>query len=180
MLYFMYFDWNYTQLSSMKNSIISTSYDCCVAIDAPLHPPLAAFVLIDLPLFVWLVFVSIFHLWPLAATTIVTIVIYDIFCFYQFLSPILADCCFYCSASHPAYPRPSVVCVVFVALVLLAFRREVMNQPVTSSVHLWLASAVIVTEIAAELPTPPPVAEAFVMVLVAFGGGWQNRLTWFI
>ena len=39
--------------------------------------------------------------------------------------------------------------------------------------HLWLASVVIVTATAAESPppTPPLVAEAFVRVLVGFGGG---------
>ena len=157
----------------MKNSIISTSYDCCVAIDAPFHRPLAAFVRIDLPICVRLVFVSIFHLRrPQQLSWFVVFLPIS-------LTYILADCCFHCSAPHPAYPRPSVVCVVFV---VLTFRPEVINQPVTSSVHLWLASAVIVTEIAAESPqpAPSPVAEAFVTVLVGFGGGWQNRLTWFI
>ena len=40
--------------------------------------------------------------------------------------------------------------------------------------HLWVASLVIVPELAAESPppTPTPVAEAFVMVLVGFGGDW--------
>ena len=44
-----------------------------------------------------------------------------------------------------------------------------------SSVHLWLASAVILTAMAAEsstTTTPPLVAEAFMMVLVGFVGDW--------
>ena len=55
----------------------------------------------------------------------------------------------------------------------LAFGPEVNSQLDRSSVHLWLASAVIVTAMAADSPTttPPPVAEAFMMVLVGFGGG---------
>eukprot|EP00956_Cyclotella_meneghiniana_P044410 scaffold317144_cov66-Cyclotella_meneghiniana.AAC.1 len=40
-----------------------------------------------------------------------------------------------------------------------------------SPAHLWAASTVIVTAVAAEStpPTPPPVAKSFVRVLVGFG-----------
>ena len=56
----------------------------------------------------------------------------------------------------------------------LAFRPDAIRQLEPSSDHLCTASAVIVPELAAELPppTPTPVAEAFVMVLVGFGGDW--------
>ena len=55
----------------------------------------------------------------------------------------------------------------------LAFGPEVNSRPEPSSVHLSAAPAVITTAMAAESPppTPPSVAEAFVRVLVGFGGG---------
>ena len=61
----------------------------------------------------------------------------------------------------------------------LAFRPEVINQPIDPSVHFWRAAAVIRTGTAAESPTttPPPVAKAFVRVLVGFGGG-RSAVWW--
>ena len=55
----------------------------------------------------------------------------------------------------------------------LSFRPEPICRPEPSSVHLLAAPAVILMTTAAESPplTPPPVAEAFVRVLVGFGGG---------
>ena len=91
-----------------------------------------------------------------------------------------ADCCNYFYALHPRLPPPAfrliVVCCVWFRgpLLALAFRPESIRRLIPSSAHLWAASAVIVTAMAAESPmtTPPPVAEAFVMVLVGFSGDW--------
>ena len=48
---------------------------------------------------------------------------------------------------------------------------EVKCPPEPSFAHLWAASAVMVTATAAESlpPAPPPLAKAFVRVLVGFG-----------
>eukprot|EP00956_Cyclotella_meneghiniana_P020306 scaffold35605_cov41-Cyclotella_meneghiniana.AAC.1 len=58
---------------------------------------------------------------------------------------------------------------------------EVKCPPEPSFAHLWAASAVMVTATAAESlpPAPPPVAKAFVRVLVGFGvvGAAIRRLT---
>ena len=59
-------------------------------------------------------------------------------------------------------------------LLALAFLPEAIHWIGTSSVHLWTTSAVILIKTVAESPpmTPSLVAEAFVMVLVGFGGDW--------
>ena len=59
-------------------------------------------------------------------------------------------------------------------LVALPFRPEVKNHSVTGFIHLLMASVVILMAVAAKSmpPTPPPVAETFVMVLVGFGRVW--------
>ena len=137
-------------------------------------PPLAALFRIRLYRCVWLIVVSVFD--PRRPRQLPWFI--D---FYPFLPPhfrlIVAYISLFLTPDTPVR-NPIDCCVVIVCFcgLLLAqdLHPEVNNQLVRSPVHLWLASAVIVTAMAAESPTttPPPVAEAFVMVLVGFGGDW--------
>ena len=127
-----------------------------------------------------LVVVSLFHLQrPLQFTRIIE------FCPFSFIIP--ADCCIYCDVIYPCL-SPSAFLLLLCLLVCfcgplwpLSFPAEVKCTLEPSSAHLCPASAVMVTATAAEStpPTPPSVAEAFVMVLVGFGvvwGGWGRCL----
>ena len=88
--------------------------------------------------------------------------------------------CHHLLCFRPFLPPTSRLIVAFMrfVLVFVAFLSHVLPSGgnsfisfVWSSVHLWLASAVIVTTMAESLPTIPP--QAFLMVL-GVGGDWAD------
>ena len=146
--------------NTIKNNIISTSVDCCVVIAAPLLPPLSAFVYHCIRRSIRLVVVSAF---PQQRPRWFTIIVL----FFAFL-PLYSGWLLRCFNPFPPPLTPAripidccVVCVGWCGLLWpLSFPTEVKCVFFTSFVHLSMASAVIVTVVAAESmpPTPPPVA----------------------
>ena len=142
---------------------------CCFCCPPP--PPPAAFVRYCHYRCVRLVVVSSFHQQRPRWFTIIVL-------FFAFL-PLDSGWLLYCfNPSPPPHTPPRIpidCCVVFVGwcglLWPLSFPTEVKCVFFTSFIHLSMASAVIVTVVAAEsmLLTPPPVAQTLVMVLVGFG-----------
>ena len=139
-----------------------------------LLPPSTAFVQLCLSQCIPLVWLLCFLLF-LVATAIAKISLFT-----HFPAQFSADCCFiqFFSASHS--PSHILIDLNVIHVILWASndppfsRPELVNQPVTPSVHLFVTLMVILTTTASGsvTPTPPPMVQAYVMVLVGFGSDW--------